>query len=47
MCIKASEESPCSLARVPDRFKTQEMCIRAVEAGPWQLRHVFLGTRNM
>ena len=26
--------------RIPERFKTQEMCIKAVEVDPWQLYHV-------
>ena len=34
------ETSPRSLACVPDRFKTQEMCIKAVGTGSWQLCHV-------
>ena len=25
---------------VPDRFKTEEMCIEAVEVFPWQLKYV-------
>ena len=34
------EMSPPSLACVPDCFKTQEMCIKAVGTGSWQLCHV-------
>ena len=33
MCDKAIEIDPFTLWYVPNHFKTQEMCIRAVEAG--------------
>ena len=31
MCDEAVDMEPCSLAYVPDHFKTQRMCERAVE----------------
>ena len=31
---------PNAFHRIPDRFSTQEMCIKAVEVGPWQLYDV-------
>ena len=34
MCIWATEIDPWALERVPDHFKTQEMCKSAVEDKP-------------
>ena len=34
MYEKAVEKSPYQLGDFPDRFKTQEMCIKAVEDKP-------------
>ena len=31
---------PNALHHIPDRFKTQEMCNKAVEKDPWQLKDV-------
>ena len=31
---------PAAFFLVPDRFKTQEICIKAAEADPWQLHSV-------
>ena len=31
---------PAAFFLIPDHFKTQDMCIRAVEVDPWQLYHV-------
>ena len=35
MCIKSA-----AFFLIPDRFKTQEMCIKGVEVDPWQLGDV-------
>ena len=35
MFDKAFEETPRQLSYVPDQYKTQEMCIKAVEKTPW------------
>ena len=43
MCDKAVEASPFgpySLANVPDCFKTEDMCIKAVEKCTWLLKYV-------
>ena len=31
---------PNAFHHIPDRFKTQEMCNKAVEVDPWQLKDV-------
>ena len=31
---------PDAFHRIPDHFKTQKMCIKAVEVDPWQLKDV-------
>ena len=38
--VEAGQYGPCSLASVPDHFKTQEMCNKAVEAVSWLLYYV-------
>ena len=40
MSNKAVEKDPCSLAEVPDHFKTQGMCNKAVEKDPCSLMNV-------
>ena len=32
--------NPAGFFLIPDRFKTQEMCIEGVEVNPWQLHYV-------
>ena len=31
---------PAALFVIPDHFKTQEMCIKAVEVDPWELGNI-------
>ena len=33
-------KDPCVLRFIPDRFKTQEMCIKALEVDLWKLKDV-------
>ena len=42
-------ENPAAFLLVPDCFKTQEMCIKAVEVDPWQQKDVpdHFKTKNM
>ena len=40
MCDTAVAHNPRVLDYIPDKFKTQEMYIKAVEIDPLQLRHV-------
>ena len=43
-------KDPWVLRFIPDRFKTQEMCIIALEVGLWKLKDVpdhFKNARNM
>ena len=37
MCEEATRVRPAVFFLIPDCFKTQEMCIRAVKVDPWQL----------
>ena len=32
--------NPAGFFLIPDRFKTQELCIEGVEVNPWQLHYV-------
>ena len=38
MCDKAFEEDSFNFEYVPDHFKTQEMCAKAIEKDLWYLR---------
>ena len=40
MCHIAVETDTYTLEFVPEHLKTQETCIKAVEADPWQLHDV-------
>ena len=40
MCNEIMGTTPDAFHRIPDHFKTQEMCIKTVEVDPWQLEHV-------
>ena len=40
MCNEAVDIEPVSLAYVPDRFKTQEMCVDAVRRYTYTLYYV-------
>ena len=40
MEVEAGPFSPCSLASVSDRFKTEKMCIKAVDARSWLVCYV-------
>ena len=40
MCIKAVVRNLSSLRLVPDHFKTQEMCEKAVENNPYMQEYV-------
>ena len=40
MCNQAVRNNAAAFFLVPDRFKTQEMCIKALEVDPWQLKNV-------
>ena len=40
MCNKEVDIEPRSLALVPDRLKTEEMCNKAVCKDPWLLKYV-------
>ena len=40
MCDKAVAYNLNMLDYIPDKFKTQETYIKAVEGEPWQLRYV-------
>ena len=40
MCNEELHIEPCSLAFVPDQFKTQKMCDKAIEIDPFTLWHV-------
>ena len=37
---EAVRNNPAVIFLVPDRFKTQELCIKAFEVDPWQLHDV-------
>ena len=40
---------PCSLALIPDEFKTQKICKKSVEHDPWSLKYIpdHLKTQDM
>ena len=38
MCNKAVARNPCTLAYVPDCFKTQEMYDKVVDSKPYTMR---------
>ena len=40
MCEEVIHVRPKDFFLIPDHFKTQEMCIRAVKEDPWQLKDV-------
>ena len=40
MCNEAMYDNPAVFFLIPDRFKTREMCINAVEVDPWQFHDV-------
>ena len=40
LCEEVVHVRPADFFLIPDYFKTQEMCIRAVKACPWQLYSV-------
>ena len=42
-------KNPAAFFLVPDRLKTQEMCIMTIEVGPWQLNDIpdYLNTQKM
>ena len=40
MCNEVKRNNPAAFFLIPNRFKTQEMCIKAVEIDPWQLGDV-------
>ena len=40
MCEEVMRVRPAAFFLIPDRFKTQEMCNKAVEEGPWWLEHL-------
>ena len=37
MCGEAVSNNPAAFFLVPDRFKTQDMCIKTLEVDPWSL----------
>ena len=49
ICNEAVRKSAAAFFLVPDRFKTQEMCIIALEVDPWQLNDIpdYLKTQKM
>ena len=49
MCNKIMCTTSKAFHRIPDRFKTQGMCKKAVEVDPWQLEDVpdHFKTQNM
>ena len=49
MCNQAICNKPAVFFLVPDRFKTQELCIKALEVDPWQLNNIpdYLKTQKM
>ena len=49
MCNHAVRNNPAVFFLVPDRFKTQELCINALEVDPWQLNDIpdYFKTQNM
>ena len=40
MCNEEMSDNPAVFFLIPDRLKTQECCIKAVEVDPWQLDYV-------
>ena len=49
MCNQAVRNNPAVFFLVSDRFKTQELCIKAFEVDPWQLNNIldYLKTQKM
>ena len=40
MCNEVMRNNPIGFFFIPDHFKIQEMCIKAFEPDPWQLKYV-------
>ena len=40
MCERVFEKNPCYLGHVPDQYKTEEMCNKAVSIAPYKLKSI-------